>query len=153
MFPAMIAAVLALKPRAFIVENVKGLLREQFSDYYQYLLLRLEFPERVIEKGETWVSHLRRLQKAKSAAPSARSELTYNVIPTLVNAANYGVPQKRERIFIVGFRSDLAIRWSFPNQTHSSGCTQARSGEDGNVLGAPWHVSRRRSDSEESSSR
>ena len=131
MFPAMIAAVLALKPRAFIVENVKGLLREQFSDYYQYILLRLEFPERVIEKGETWVSHLRRLQKAKSAAPSARSELTYNVIPTLVNAANYGVPQKRERIFIVGFRSDLAIRWSFPNQTHSLGALkrdQAKTG-------------------------
>ena len=119
MFPAMIFAVRALKPRAFIVENVKGLLRSQFSDYYQYILLRLEFPERAIKGGETWLDHLHRLQKAKSAAPSPKTELTYNVIPTLVNAANYGVPQKRERVFIVGFRSDLGIDWSFPSPTHS----------------------------------
>jgi len=38
---------------------------------------------------------------------------------TLVNAANFGVPQKRERVFIVGFRSDIDARWSFPHATHS----------------------------------
>lgn len=119
MFPAMIAAVHALKPRAFIVENVKGLLRSQFSDYYQYILLRLEFPERPIRPRETWVDHLRRLQKAKTSGDAPFNELTYNVVPTLVNAADYGVPQKRERVFIVGFRSDLGIEWSFPNPTHS----------------------------------
>lgn len=119
MFPAMISAVLALKPRAFVVENVKGLLRPQFSDYYQYILLRLEFPERIIMPGETWTDHLRRLQKAKSSSPQSAEELTYNVIPTLVNAADYGVPQRRERVFIVGFRSDLGIKWSFPKPTHS----------------------------------
>lgn len=119
MFPAMIAAVHALKPRAFIVENVKGLLRSQFSDYYQYILLRLEFPERPIRPRETWVDHLRRLQKAKASGDASFSELTYNVIPMLVNAADYGVPQRRERVFIVGFRSDLGIEWSFPNPTHS----------------------------------
>lgn len=119
MFPAMISAVHALKPRAFVVENVKGLLRAQFSDYYQYILLRLEFPERPIRPNETWVDHLRRLQKAQSSSDAPCSELTYNVIPTLVNAADYGVPQKRERVFIVGFRSDLGIEWSFPDPTHS----------------------------------
>ena len=45
--------------------------------------------------------------------------MTYNVVPTLVNAANHGIPQKRERVFIVGFRSDLGVRWSFPKATHS----------------------------------
>ncbi len=119
MFPAMISAVHALKPRAFVVENVKGLLRAQFSDYYQYVLLRLEFPERPIHPYETWVDHLHRLQKAKSSSNAPYNELTYNVIPTLANAADYGVPQRRERVFIVGFRSDLGIEWSFPNPTHS----------------------------------
>ncbi len=119
MFPAMIAAVRVVKPRAFVVENVKGLLRSQFSDYFQYILLRLEFPERGVRPEETWVDHLRRLQKAKSSSPQPREELTYNVISTLVNAADYGVPQKRERVFIVGFRSDLKIEWSFPEPTHS----------------------------------
>jgi DNA (cytosine-5)-methyltransferase 1 len=45
--------------------------------------------------------------------------LTYNVVPTLVNAADYGIPQKRERVFIVGFRADLGVEWSFPKATHS----------------------------------
>lgn len=119
MFPAMISAVRKVKPRAFVVENVKGLLRSQFSDYYQYILLRLEFPEREIGQDESWVDHLRRLQKAKSSAPQPCSELTYNVIPTLVNAADYGVPQRRDRVFIVGFRSDLKVKWAFPDPTHS----------------------------------
>lgn len=119
MFPSMIAAVHALKPRTFVVENVKGLLRGQFSDYYQYILLRLEFPERVISPKETWGDHLRRLQKVKSSGAYSDRELTYNVIPTLVNAANYGVPQRRERVFIVGLRSDLGIKWCFPSPTHS----------------------------------
>jgi len=37
----------------------------------------------------------------------------------LVNAADYGVPQKRERVFLVGFRDDLDVEWSFPEPTHS----------------------------------
>jgi DNA (cytosine-5)-methyltransferase 1 len=41
------------------------------------------------------------------------------VLATLVNAADYGIPQKRERVFIVGFRDDLEIEWSFPKPTHS----------------------------------
>lgn len=124
MFPSMISAVHALKPRAFVVENVKGLLRAQFSDYYQYILLRLEFPERVIDPKETWIDHLRRLQKLKTSGAYSDNELTYKVIPALVNSANYGVPQKRERVFIVGFRSDLGIKWSFPNPTHSFAALQ-----------------------------
>jgi DNA (cytosine-5)-methyltransferase 1 len=45
--------------------------------------------------------------------------LRYNVIFQPLNAANYGVPQKRERVIIVGFRSDLGIEWSFPTGTHT----------------------------------
>jgi DNA (cytosine-5)-methyltransferase 1 len=37
----------------------------------------------------------------------------------VLNAANYGIPQKRERVVFVGFRSDLGIDWSFPDATHS----------------------------------
>lgn len=38
----------------------------------------------------------------------------YDVKYTIVNAAAYGVPQKRERVIIVGFRKDLAIDFDFP---------------------------------------
>ena len=37
----------------------------------------------------------------------------------MLNAADYGVPQRRERVVFVGFRDDLGIEWSFPKETHS----------------------------------
>jgi DNA (cytosine-5)-methyltransferase 1 len=81
--------------------------------------LQLEFPESPRRKREDWFDHLMRLQQIKSARGVQGQALTYNVVPTLVNAANYGIPQKRERVFIVGFRSDLGIDWRFPAATHS----------------------------------
>lgn len=119
MFPATVDIVRRLRPRAFIVENVKGLTRSSFANYYQYILLQLSFPEVGKKKNEDWMGHFRRLQKEKASGKAIGKRLTYNVVPTLVNAADYGIPQKRERVFIVGFRSDLGIEWSFPKATHS----------------------------------
>ena len=45
MFPQAIRAIHELKPRGFVFENVKGLLRKSFSDYFEYIILRLTFPE------------------------------------------------------------------------------------------------------------
>ncbi|MFH1493970.1 MAG: DNA cytosine methyltransferase [Pseudomonadota bacterium] len=117
MFPATVEIIRRLRPKAFIVENVKGLTRASFANYYQHILLQLEFPEIVRRKTESWFDHFMRLQKRKTAGGS--KGLTYNVVPTLVNAADYGIPQKRERVFMVGFRSDLGVEWSFPDATHS----------------------------------
>lgn len=41
----------------------------------------------------------------------------YNLTITLVNAADYGVPQDRKRVFYIGFRKDLKIDFKFPNPT------------------------------------
>ena len=41
----------------------------------------------------------------------------YDVIPTLVNAADYGVPQDRNRVIIVGLKKELGIKYSFPKAT------------------------------------
>lgn len=119
MFPATVAILRKLRPKAFIVENVKGLTRSAFANYYQYILLQLEFPEVVRRKSESWYDHLMRLQKERASGSRHGKGLTYNVVPTLVNAADYGVPQKRERVFMVGFRHDLGIEWSFPEPSHS----------------------------------
>ena len=119
MFPATVDIVRRLRPKAFIVENVKGLTRSTFANYYQYILLQLEFPEVPARRNEDWFDHLLRLQVERTSGRQKGKKLTYNVVPTLVNAADYGVPQKRERVFIVGFRSDLGVDWSFPRQTHS----------------------------------
>lgn len=119
MFPATVEVIRTLRPKAFIIENVKGLTRSSFANYYQYILLQLEFPEIVRAEREKWFEHLQRLQREHTAGIEHQHALTYNVVPTLVNAADYGVPQRRERVFIVGFRSDLGITWAFPKPTHS----------------------------------
>lgn len=119
MFPATVDIIRQISPKSFVIENVKGLTRASFANYYQYILLQLEFPEVSKRVKENWMDHLKRLQAEKTSGALHSSGLTYNVVPTLVNAADYGVPQKRERVFIVGFRSDLGVEWSFPNPTHS----------------------------------
>jgi DNA (cytosine-5)-methyltransferase 1 len=117
MFPAAIEVIRTLTPRAFILENVRGLTRAAFANYYQYILMQLAYPELASRPGESWGSHFERLQVEHTSAHD--SELRYNVVPTLVNAADYGVPQQRHRVFMVGFRSDLEAEWSFPQQSHS----------------------------------
>lgn len=120
MFPTTVEVIRRLQPKAFIVENVKGLTRSSFHNYYQYILLQLEMPEITKKADESWSEHYHRLQQVKTSAPArSRLGLTYKLVPKLVNAANYGVPQRRERVFIVGFRSDLDASWDFPRETHS----------------------------------
>ena len=43
----------------------------------------------------------------------------YTLSYKLLNAADYGVPQKRERVIVVGFRNDLGIKFEFPAETNA----------------------------------
>lgn len=117
MFPEAVRAVRELRPRAFVFENVKGLLRQSFGPYFQYTLLKLRYPEILRRGSETWDEHSRRLQRTHNRG--GYNGLNYRLLFSLVNAADFGVPQRRERVIIVGFRSDIGRRWSFPNPTHS----------------------------------
>lgn len=47
------------------------------------------------------------------------NEVGYNVKHKLLLASNFGIPQKRERVFIVGIRNDINIDYKFPENTHS----------------------------------
>lgn len=119
MFPATVEILRRLKPKAFIVENVKGLTRSSFADYFTYIKLQLELPELPPFENEDWATHLSRLRNESASGKRKGKGRTYRVSHKLLNAANYGVPQKRERVFIIGFRDDLEIEWSFPEETHS----------------------------------
>lgn len=116
MFPEAVRAVRELKPKAFIFENVKGLLRKTFNDYFEYILLQLQYPSKPLAPNEQWQDHLARLEKNHF---DSHCQPEYRIAFKLVNAADYGVPQKRERVFIVGFRRDIETNWSFPEPTHS----------------------------------
>jgi DNA (cytosine-5)-methyltransferase 1 len=117
MFPQAVRAVREVRPESFIFENVKGLLRKNFSAYFGYILLQLTYPSVAKNEEEDWESHLSRLEEINTKGNY--QGLKYNVVFRLLNAADYGVPQKRERVFIVGFRSDLGVEWNFPKATHS----------------------------------
>lgn len=117
MFPQFLRAVRELKPKVILIENVKGLLRKSFSEYFEYIILQLTYPEIIIKPDEAWVDHLSRLEQHH--LKGFDKSLSYQVVFRLLNAADYGIPQQRNRIFIVGIRSDLNLEWSFPKPTHS----------------------------------
>ena len=115
LFPEVVRAVRETRPRAVLIENVKGLLRAAFADFFEYVILQLRYPELTQRKSEDWTRHLSRLEKHHAK----RKQPDYKVFFRKFNAADYGVPQKRERVFIVAFRSDVLTDWSFPEPTHS----------------------------------
>jgi len=117
MFSEVAHAVQQLRPRAILVENVPGLLRSRFERYFGYIVLQLTYPELVRTVGEHWQSHLSRLMRLRAAGIT--TGLAYDIEVALLNAADFGVPQFRKRVFIVGFRSDCRVKWRFPTPTHS----------------------------------
>lgn len=121
LWPELFRCVKETKPLAVLAENVKGLLRPSFKPYYDYILRELEAPFEERIEGENWLDHDRRLEKLlddddRDYDPATRYDVKYQ----LVNAADYGVPQIRWRVFVVAFRKDLGLgSWEFPKPTHS----------------------------------
>ncbi len=76
------------QPRAFLFENVKGIM--------------------TVNGGRDWQELLTYF----------REQTNYEVEFALLNAVDFGVPQFRERVFVVGFRDGLG-RYSWPSETHA----------------------------------
>lgn len=91
-----VAEILRRKqPKAFFLENVKGLV--------------------IHDKGRTLKTILNTLDEIGYVVPD----------PQLLNAMNFGVPQHRERIYIVGFRKDLGIAkedFAYPKPNNNIPC-------------------------------
>ena len=117
MIPEFVRAVREIRPRAFLFENVRGLTRKAFRGYFRYLRLQLAHPAVRKANGSTWEDHLARLEDVDGRG--GREGLHYRVHSRILNAADFGVPQIRQRIFIVGFRNDFKTPWRFPEPTHS----------------------------------
>ena len=117
LFPELARIVRQLRPKAIVIENVKGLTRAIFREYFDYIQHQLRYPEITKAPGERWADHLHRLQRHH--ATRSRAGLHYDLSFKVLNAANYGVPQRRERVFVIAFRADLGVRWEFPEPTHS----------------------------------
>jgi DNA (cytosine-5)-methyltransferase 1 len=112
MWPQAIRAVRELTPKGFIFENVKGLTRPVFADYLDWITSCLARPQ--LERGhdESVLEHLTRLRQS-------HTDPLYEVRVLKVNAADFGVAQKRHRVIIMGVRRELGVPLILPRGTHS----------------------------------
>ncbi len=85
-------------PRYFIFENVKGLLSDDNGRTFQ-----------------RWIDYLggKSVNGTQTMFPEENS-VPYHVYYQVLNAKDYGVPQNRERIFIIGIRDDTDNNFNFP---------------------------------------
>lgn len=85
------------KPKVFIIENVKGLLSDNngvtFQNWCQLL-------------GQSMNTHYNMFNHEDS--------LMYNLHFKVLNSKDFGVPQNRERVFLIGIRNDLPNTFRFP---------------------------------------
>jgi len=137
MFPAAIGLVRELLPSLVLFENVPGLLRTSFMPYFEYVELQLRNPTCRPRQSETWREHRDRLLSVRPG----RAGVRYLVTRQVINAADFGVPQLRKRVFLMAVRADL-VETPLPHVqgTHSEAAllhTQWVSGAYWERLGIP----------------
>lgn len=98
----MLDVVKKVKPIAFVAENVDGIRKNKENE----------------EKSALDII----IKDFESAG--------YNVQYKALNAANYGVPQNRVRIIIVGIRNDLDLKMKYPNETFGNDIKPFRTAEE-----------------------
>lgn len=91
LYREMAKVVQAVRPKAFLFENVKGLLNSRWTPGG--------------DKGEIWQDVQAAFRKIRVKVGSR--ELHYELSWELVSAKDYGVPQNRPRVLLVGIRSDI----------------------------------------------
>ena len=97
----MIRVIEQIRPKAFLFENVAGLLSSRWDSSG--------------ESGEIWKEVYTAFSSYKwSGGPG------YTTQPTLLHAYQFGVPQNRPRVFIMGIRDDIYANWSRQPITISS---------------------------------
>ena len=176
LFKEYVAMVAHLKPKVFVMENVKGILtilhdkpvltpaEQKIADaYYALETEKLN----LVAKKKVWSTQKDKgtsaactsagagavtasfpsedrlkevndaLKKSQKLLPQFRIKVTdiiqetlqalgYTVEMKLLNSANYGVPQKRERVIFLGVRNDLKQKIQYPEETHNKNGTEGK---------------------------
>lgn len=110
-----------IKPKMFLFENVKGMLsmKEQIPVLDESGNEQLTEDGKVITKSGRFI-----LDVIKDNFAHIDNQTGYTLVgQEVLDAVNYGVPQHRERIFLVGVRNDLigTVNWNYPTATHGEG--------------------------------
>lgn len=85
------------QPKYFIIENVKGLLSDDSGKTFR-----------------NWIQLLGRSENTHINMFNHPDSLEYNLHWKVLNTKDFGLPQNRERVFLVGIRKDLPNTFRFP---------------------------------------
>ncbi len=111
LFDHFVTMVEEIQPRFFVLENVRGIL----SAALRHRPLHLRGPDHEALAEEEELGSL----LTKVILPTLRGRLKYEVVYGLVNAADYGVPQLRQRVLFLGSRDrEFGSRESQPDGMH-----------------------------------
>lgn len=111
-----------VKPQMFLFENVKGLLSMKEIFYatddngnVKFCEEKFERNGKIISKRRPQVSGYGELiiDKIKNQFAEIEGDLGYEINYKVINAVDFGVPQFRERVFIIGTRKDLKLKWNW----------------------------------------
>ena len=96
---------------------LRGINDERGKLFYDYIrILKSKQPKFFLAENVSGMLSNRHSEAVKNIIAQFES-CGYNVTIDLVNAADYGVPQDRKRVFYIGFRKDLNINFVFPKPT------------------------------------
>ncbi|HOE07309.1 MAG TPA: DNA cytosine methyltransferase [Treponemataceae bacterium] len=99
--------------------SLKGIDDDRGKLFFEYIrILQNKKPKFFLAENVSGMLANRHSKAVENIVSMFKSS-GYDVSLTLVNAADYGVPQDRKRVFYIGFRSDLGINFEFPKATTS----------------------------------
>lgn len=101
--------------------SMRGIEDNRGKVFYEYLrILKDKKPLFFLAENVPGIISKTHIDEFKKILREFQS-IGYGVTYKKLNAANFGVPQSRRRVFIIGYRDDLGIEFSFPEPTHGKG--------------------------------
>tara|TARA_Y100000782_G_scaffold114753_1_gene152264 strand:- start:8477 stop:10054 length:1578 start_codon:yes stop_codon:yes gene_type:complete len=105
--------VIALfQPLIFVMENVKGMLSAKVNGelIYKSIFKDLENPCNSVDMKPTF--HQGHGYKIVSLVTTGKEDIKLQPKDYVINSENYGVPQRRHRVILLGIREDIAENWN-----------------------------------------
>ena len=100
--------------------SLRGINDARGKLFYEYIrILKSKQPKFFLAENVSGMLSNRHLEAVKNIIKTFR-ECGYDVSINLVNAKDYGVAQERKRVFYIGFRKDLDIKFEFPQGSTKS---------------------------------